>query len=105
MPDAARRRVAGGPGFARAGVRRVAVGAQRAAVEEGVGERVDDLLARAAEQRGGDGGRGDAHEQDVVEADAVEAVLQREHALDFVRLDHRGEHVAHGDRASRCGSR
>mgnify|MGYP003693720565 CR=1 FL=1 len=32
---------------------------------------------------------------DVVEADAVEAVLEREHALDLVRLDHRGQHIAH----------
>ena len=45
---------------------------------------------RAAEHRGRDGGRGDAHEEDVIEADAVEAVLQREHALDLVGLDHRG---------------
>ena len=81
--------VAGGPGFARAGVGRVAIGAQRAAVEPGVGDGVDDLLARAAEQLRGDGGGGDADEQDVIEADAVEAVFQREDALDFVGFDHR----------------
>src|SRR4051812_35475285 len=31
----------------------------------------------------------------MVEADAVEAVLEREHALDLVRLDHCREDVAH----------
>jgi hypothetical protein len=33
----------------------------------------------------------------VIEADAVEAVLQGEHALDLMRLDHGREHVAHLD--------
>ena len=45
-----------------------------------------------------DRGRGDLHQHDVVEADAVEAVLEREHALDLVRLDHRGQHVVHRER-------
>ena len=60
--------------------------------------RVDDLVAGAAEQVRRDRGARDAHEQDVIEADAVEAVIQREHALDLVRLDHRGQHVAHRER-------
>ena len=42
--------------------------------------------------------RGDLDQHHVVEADAVEAVLQRDHALDLVRLDHRGQHVAHRQR-------
>ena len=91
-------RIAGRPALARAGVGRVAIGAQRAAVDPRVRQRVDDLLERAAEHRGGDRGRGDAHQQHVIEAHAVEAVLEREHALDLVRLDHGGQHVAHGER-------
>ena len=35
--------VAGGPGFSRPGVGRMAIDAQRAAVGPGVGERADDL--------------------------------------------------------------
>jgi hypothetical protein len=34
----------------------------------------------------------------VIETDAIEAVLQRRDALDLMRLDHRGEHVAHDER-------
>ena len=55
-----------------------------------------------------DGGGGDLHQHDVVEPDAVEAVLQGNHALDFVRLDHASQDVMHrgrlparGDRVSR----
>src|SRR5712671_617583 len=33
----------------------------------------------------------------MIETDAVEAVLEREHALDLVGLDHRGEDVADGE--------
>ena len=63
--------------------------AQRAAVGPGVGESADDLLLVAAEHRGRDGGGGDADEQHMIEPDAVETVLQRQDALDLVRLDHR----------------
>src|SRR5580658_6309380 len=31
----------------------------------------------------------------MIETHAVETVLEREHALDLVRLDHAGEHIAH----------
>src|SRR5882672_7671481 len=34
----------------------------------------------------------------MIETDSVEAVLQGEDTLDFVRLDHAGEYVAHRDR-------
>ena len=73
------------------------IGPERAAVDECVRERVDDLLARGAEQAGRDGRRGDSNQQHVIEADAVEAVIQREHALNLVRLDHRREHVGHDE--------
>ena len=52
-----------------------------------------------------DRGGGDLHQHDVVEADAVEAVLERDHALDLVRLDHRRQHVAHRQRRLAGGDR
>ena len=39
----------------------------------------------------------------VIETDAVEAVIERQHALDLVRLDHRRQHVAHRERERRGG--
>ena len=90
--------IAGRPALARTGVRRVTIGAQRAAVDPRVRQRVHDLLERAAEHRRGHRGRRHAHQQHVIETDAVEAVLERQHALDFVRLDHGGEDVAHRQR-------
>ena len=45
-------------------------------------------------------GGGDPDQHHVIEPDAVEAVLQREHALDLVRLDHRRQHVGHRERLS-----
>ena len=45
-----------------------------------------------------DGGRGDLHQHDVVEADLLKLFSSAMHALDLVRLDHRGEHVAHRER-------
>ena len=92
-------RAAGGiarrPALARAGVGGVPIGAQRAAVDPGVGNRVHDLLKAGAEHARHHCGRGDAHQQHVIESHAVEAVLERQHPLDLVRLDHGGEHLAH----------
>ena len=86
----AARRVARGPALARAGVRRVAIGAQRLAVDEGLRERVDDALARQAQQVRDHGRGGDLDQDHVIEADLVERILERDHALDLVGLDHRG---------------
>ena len=105
VPHAAARRVAGRPALTRAGVRRVPIRSQRAAVEPRIRNGVDDLVAAAAEQARRHRRARDAHEQHVVETDAVEAVVQREHALDLVRLDHGREHVGHRERARRGGSR
>ena len=44
------------------------------------------------------GGRGHLHQNNVIQANLVEGVLQREAALDLVRLDHRRQHGAHGER-------
>src|SRR5207244_650439 len=79
------------PGFARAGVGSVAVGPQALAVEPGVGDRVDDSLAGKAEHLRHDRGGGHLHQHHVIEPDAVEAVLEGDHALDLMGLDHRGE--------------
>ena len=49
------------------------------------------------QELGHDGGRGDLDEDDVVEADAVERVEQREAALDLVRFDHALEDVLDRD--------
>ena len=46
---------------------------------------------------GDDGGRRHFDEDDVVEADAIERVEQREAALDLVRFDHALEDVLDGD--------
>ncbi len=85
--------VARRPALARTRVRRVPVGAQRAAVDPRVGHGVEDVLPRPAEQPGGHRCGRDPHEQHVVQPDAVETVFQRQHALDFVRLDHGQQHV------------
>ena len=73
---------------------RVAVGAQAAAVDPGVRDRVEDLLVRSAQQGRGHGRAGHADQQHVIESDAVEGVFQGEDALDFVGLDHGRQHVA-----------
>jgi hypothetical protein len=45
------------------------------------------------QELGHDGGRRNLDEDDVVEADAVEGVKQREDALDLIRFDHALEDV------------
>ncbi len=39
----------------------------------------------------------------MIEPDPVEAVFEREHALNLVGLDHGGEHIAYGDRLTATG--
>ena len=80
----------------------MAVGTQRLAVDPRVRYRVDDFIARAAEHLGHDSSARDFDQYDVVEADAVKAVLERDHALDFMRLDHCGQYVAHNQRFFAC---
>ena len=97
MPDAPAGRIARGPTLARAGVRRVPVGSKCPAVDPRIRYGIDDLLARAAEHGGRDRGRGNPHQQHMIQSDSIEAVLQREHALYFMRLDHAGEYIPHHD--------
>jgi len=81
----------------------MSVRAQCLAVSERVGQRREQLLAIGAHEFGGDGGRGDFHQNDVIEANAVEGVFQRDHALDLVGHDHRVEHCANGQRCFAVG--
>ena len=104
-PHRPRRRVAGRPALARSGVRRVPVGAQALAVDPGERHRVDDLVVRQPEHLCDHRGGRDLDQHDVIEADAVEAVLQRDHALDLVRLDHRRQHRLHRQRRLARGDR
>src|SRR3954471_19260222 len=87
-------RVTRSPALARASVRRMTIGTQRSAVDPCIRYGIDDLITRAAEHRSRNGSRSNAHEQHVIEADPIEAVLQRRDALDLVRLDHRSQHIA-----------
>jgi len=64
------------------------------AVEPGVREGVDDLVAGAAEELRRHGGRSDAHEQHMVEPRTRERVFLREHAVDFVGFDDGAEEIA-----------
>src|SRR5690606_3746480 len=73
----------------------MAVGAQAGAVQPSLGEGVDDLLLAAAEHVGDYRGRRDPYQQYMAQADAVEAVFQRDDALNLVCLDHRREHITH----------
>src|SRR5690606_22828120 len=43
------------------------------------------------------------HQNDVVQTHTVERVLERDATLYLVRLDHGGEHVAHGERFASGG--
>src|ERR1051326_6026241 len=90
--------IAGGPGFPRTRIGSVAVSAQSAAIDPGIGDCVEDLVACAAEKFGRDSGGSDSDQQHGIDADAVEGVLEREDALDFVSLNHRRGEIAHKTR-------
>ena len=95
--DGAGARVSSGPTLARSSVGRVAVGPEALSINKDLGDDVDGLVAREAEELGDDGGGGELDEDDVVESDAVERVLERHAALDLVRHDHRAEDVLDGE--------
>lgn len=98
--------VACGPALAAHRVGRVAIRAQRCAIDKGVRHGAGNLLAAQAQQLGCHGGRGDLAKQHVVQADLVERVLQGQHALDLVRLDQALQDRAHGDAGpTRCLAR
>ncbi|KAG1430687.1 hypothetical protein G6F57_022995 [Rhizopus arrhizus] len=74
----------------------MAIGAQALAVDPGQRYRVDHFIAVQSQHLRHDGGGRHLDQHDVVQPDFVEGVLQRDAALDLVRLDHAGQHVAHG---------
>ena len=76
----------------------MAVGAQRAAVDPGIGHGVDDLVAVAAQHCRRHRSTGDTYQQDVVQAHAVETVFQGQHALDLMGADHGVKEVRYGQR-------
>ena len=92
------RGVARRPALARTGVGRVAVGTQRLSIDPGKGHGIGDLFLRQAKHLGYDGGAGYLDQHDVIEPHLVEGIFQRDAALDFVGLDHAGEHIFHGER-------
>ncbi|MNP18474.1 hypothetical protein D3C76_1109580 [compost metagenome] len=90
--------ITSGPGLARARIGRVAVGAQGLAVDEGMGQGREHLLAIGPHQLGTNGGRGHLHQNHVIEADAVEGIFQCQHTLDLMSHDHGCKHITHQQR-------
>lgn len=76
---------------------------QALSINEHLGDDVDRLRVREAEQLGNDGGRGELDEDDVVQSYAVERVLQGHAALDLVRHNHALEDVLDGQGSLACG--
>lgn len=66
--DGAATRVSGGPRLAGTSVGGVAVRPEALAVDEGLGDGVDGLVAREAEELGDNSGTGDLDEDDVVKS-------------------------------------
>ncbi len=65
--------------------------------------RVDQLVARQTNQLADHRGRRQLYQQHMIEPDLVERVLERDTALNFVRLDHADQHVFHRQRfLARC---
>ena len=95
MAHGATRGVTRGPTLAGAGVRGMAIGTQRATVDPRVGNGVHNLVYASAQHRGNNRGGGNTDQNDVIETNPVETILEREHALDLVRLDHGGEYITH----------
>ncbi len=98
QPDCAARGIPRRPALARTGVGGMAIGAQALTVHPGQRDRIDDLFAGQAKHACHDSGGGHFDQHNVVEADFIEAVFQREAALDFMRFDHRREHVLNRER-------
>lgn len=76
----------------------MSIGAQALTVDERERQRIDHFVSRQAEHFPNDRCRRHLHQHDVIESDLVERVFQCETALDFVRLDHGGEYMAHRER-------
>ena len=72
----------------------MAIGPESAAVNPRIRYRVNDLLASTTEHACNDGRGRNSNEQNVVQADAIESVIECQYTLNLVRLDHGGQDVA-----------
>ncbi len=55
------------------------VGTQALAIDPGLGDRIDHLIAAAAQHVGHHGSTGNLHQHHVIETDPVEGVFERQH--------------------------
>jgi hypothetical protein len=101
--DSSGARVTCSPRLAGSSVRSMAVGAERLSVHPCLGDRINRLVPRKAEEFGNNGGGGDLDEDDVIETDTVEGVEESKASLDFVGLDHGLENVMDGQGLSLAG--
>src|SRR5439155_9967388 len=74
------------PRLARAGIGSVPVHPKTAAIGPGIRDSAHNLILGPAEHCSGNRSRSNPNQQDVIEADAVKAIFEREDALDFVGL-------------------
>jgi hypothetical protein len=95
--DGALAGVTGGPGLAGHGVGAVAVGTHGLSVHPGLRDGIAGLSLGQAEHLRDDSGRSDLDVDNVVKTDLVEAVLERQAALDFVGLDHSLQNILDGE--------
>ncbi len=91
------------PGFARTGIGCMAIGTQRLAIDKGLGQCRQQLLAIGPHQLGAHCGGSHFHQQHMIEADTVEGVFQGNHALNLMGHDHGLEHIIHGQRCFAIG--
>ena len=76
-----------------------------ARLEECEGGRVDDFITRAAEELRDDGRARNLQQERVIDPVTTQGILHAEHTLYLVRLHHRFQHRAHGERRfPRCGA-
>ncbi|MNZ68792.1 hypothetical protein D3C78_870680 [compost metagenome] len=71
------------------------IGTQCLSIDKGMRQRRQHLLAIGAHEPGADRRGGDLDQQHMIEANAVEGVLQGNHPLDFVSHDHGFQHCPH----------
>ncbi len=76
------------------------VGAERLSVDPCLRYGVDGLIAVEAEHLGDDSRGRDFDEHDVIQANSVERVEERETSLDFVGHDHSLKEILHGESLS-----
>ncbi len=91
------------PALARPCIGGMTVGSQALAIDPGLGDRIDHLIAGAAQHVSHHGGAGDLDQYHVIETDPIERVLQRQHPLNFVGFDHGHQHIGHAERCLAIG--